>query len=455
MMERLEQWLSHPHRLIGIALFRICTGLGISFYLLYHWPERHLIWGDGGLLPREVYLAEAADRGIWTLFHLSQSPWLLDVVYGGGLVAALLFTVGLWTRWMSVAIFLVFWSLYYRNSHVPNGGDNLIRIQLFFLMFTQAGARLSVDAWLRRRKPKPSSSLRRIARPYCALFHNLAIIAMVGQLLLLYFTSGIYKVMGSMWQEGTAVYYAMRVQDYVWPGISELIWASEGGIVFLTYSSVLFQIAFPFLLLNRWSKYVAILGAFFFHTGVGLMMNLVLFSWYMIGCEWLLLNDREYRRLKSALSRFLPQKGVFPVKRESKGNHHPTAMSITVFYDGWCRLCTRSVATAARLDWFGWIRFVSFREPGIIQQWQLDPDKVEKRLHSTADGIHFREGIDGIIQMVSRLPLLWPTLPFFQLAKILGLGQRLYDWIASRRTIIPTGGCDEHCEIKPPKAGSE
>ncbi|PTM56496.1 DCC1-like thiol-disulfide oxidoreductase family protein [Desmospora activa] len=454
MIQQLERWLSHPHHLIGVALFRIFTGVGISFYLIYHWPERHLLWGDTGLWPREVYLAEAADRGIWTLFHLTESPWLLEAVYGGGLVVSFLFTIGLWTRPLSIAVFLVFWSLYYRNTNVPNGGDNLIRIQLFFLMFTQAGARLSVDAWLRRRSGKPPSPLSRMLRPYGALFHNLAVVAMVGQLLFLYFTAGIYKVMGSMWQEGTAVYYAMRVQDFVWPGVSKVIWASEGGIVFLTYSSVLFQIAFPFLLLNRWSKYAAILGALLFHAGVGLMMNLVLFSWYMIACEWLLLSDREYRWLKNTLSPLLPRKGGLTMKHGSSENNRPSAMSITVFYDGWCRFCTKSVTTASRLDWFGWIRFVSFREPGIIQQWNLDPEKVEKRLHSTADGIHFREGIDGIIHMVGRLPLLWPTLPFLQLAKILGLGQRLYDWIASRRTIIPTGGCDEHCEIRKPKDGA-
>src|SRR5690606_202147 len=91
---------------------------------------------------------------------------------------------------------------------------------------------------------------------YLSILHNAAVCAIAIQLIIVYFTSGIYKVMGSMWQEGTAVYYAMRVQDYIWPGVSEWIWQSETLVVFLTYSSVLFQVAFPFFLLNRYTKYL-------------------------------------------------------------------------------------------------------------------------------------------------------------------------------------------------------
>lgn len=455
MIHRLETWLSRPHTLVGVAFFRIFTGLGICFFLLYHWPERHLLWGDDGLWPREVYLSESADRGIWTLFHLAEDPWLLELIYGGGIAVALLFTIGLWTRWMSVLLFLIFFSLYYRNPNLPNGGDNLIRIQLFFFIFTQAGARLSVDAWMDRRRQQPRTQRFPSLRPYSALIHNLAIAAMVLQLILLYFTAGIYKVMGSMWQEGTAVYYAMRVQDFVWPGISERVWASDTVIVFLTYSSVLFQIAFPFLLLHRYTKYAAIAGAILFHTGVGWMMNLMLFSWYMIGCEWLLLRDREYRWLKHAATAFLQRRGGSAVNRKAGVSDHGSSMAITVFYDGWCPFCTQSVKTASRLDWFGWIRFISFREPGVIQRWGLDPERLEKRLHSTADGVHFREGIDGILQMAGRLPLLWPLLPLLWLATRMGWGQHVYDWIAGRRTIIPVGGCDQHCDIHPPAKRSK
>ncbi|OYD06939.1 DCC1-like thiol-disulfide oxidoreductase family protein [Paludifilum halophilum] len=442
MIRRIEDFLTREHMLIGAGLLRMTIGLGILFHLIDHYPERHLLWGEKGLWPIGEFLSGAEERGIYTLFHLSDAPWVFEGIYHGGILVVLLFTLGYRTRITTVCTFILFWSLYYRTPFITNGGDNLVRIVLFFLLFANAGARLSLD----RRRRKPPLTGESTLRPFAAVLHNFAVFAIILQLLLLYFNAGIYKVMGSMWQGGTAVYYAMRVQDYFWPGISDRLWQSESLVVFLTYSSVLFQIAFPFLLLNRYTKYAAVIAAFLFHTGVGLMMNLALFSWYMIGCEWILLSDRDYR-FWAERARSLGAKGGLWMNRVGERVGFLTRRKITVFYDGWCPFCTRSVHTAKKLDGFGLIHFVSFREPGVTASYGLDPDRLEKRLHSTKDGLHFHEGIDGIIQMVSRLPLLWPFWPLLILSRRLGIGQRVYDWIAGKRTIIPAGGCDEHCSI--------
>lgn len=448
MIKRLEHFLTTRHLLIGTGLMRFFLGSGILYHLLFHYRERHLLWGSGGLWPTYKFLEASAERGIITLFQLSDSPWFFECIYHLGILIVLMFTLGFRTRLATVLTFLLFWSLYYRNPFITNGGDNLVRIQLFYMMFTQAGAAFSLDRWLKKRK---QGKIRGWLAPYGAVLHNVAAAAIIIQLVFLYFTSGIYKVMGSMWQEGTAVYYAMRVQDYVWPKVSPWFWQSETIIVFLSYASVLFQVSFPFLLLNRFTKYLALLGAFTFHTGVGLMMNLALFSWYMIACEWILLGDREYRRLARFGKGIRSKGGAWMLK------HRPvffTRREVTIFYDGWCPFCTQSVNTARRLDWFRLLKFVSFREPGVPERFNLDPARLEQRLHSTGDGKTFHEGIDGILQMVTRLPLLWPALPFFFLSRWLGIGQRVYDWIATRRTILPTGGCDEHCSIENPKKSS-
>lgn len=312
MIHRLNHFLSTKRVLIGTSLMRFSLGTGILFYLLYHYQERHLLWGSEGLWPTEKFMESSGERGIITLFHLSDAPWFLDGIYHIGILAVVMFTIGFRTRLATIFTFLIFWSLYYRNPFITNGGDNIVRIQLFFLLFAQAGTHFSLDRMLSQRRTSSKSRLE----PYSSILHNFAVLAMILQLVCLYTTSGIYKIMGSMWQGGTAVYYAMRVQDYVWPGVSEWIWQSEGLIVLLTYSSVLFQVSFPFLLLNRYTKYLALLGAFCFHTGVGLVMNLALFSWYMISFEWLLLTDSEYHRLIKRW-KTLYSKGVSLVRRQN------------------------------------------------------------------------------------------------------------------------------------------
>jgi hypothetical protein len=122
--------------------------------------------------------------------------------------------------------------------------------------------------------------------------------AIAAQVCVLYLTSGLYKVQGQKWQDGTALYYILRVPEFTWPGWSEHLYTSAFAITVLTYITVLFQLSFPFLLLNRYTRLMAVAGAFFFHIGIALFMGLTSFSATMISVELLLLSDRDYARLR-------------------------------------------------------------------------------------------------------------------------------------------------------------
>ncbi|SDW77433.1 Vitamin K-dependent gamma-carboxylase [Marininema mesophilum] len=317
-MKRCEKFLTTQHLLIGTSLLRITMGLGMLYFFFYHFSERHLLWGASGLWPTTPFIEGAKTRGLVTLFQLTDSSWFLDMVYFSGIIVTILFIIGYRTRLFSILAFIIIWSIYFRNPYVTNGGENILRLEMFYLLFANAGAYFSIDSWLKKRRGTPSAPKFASLLPYQSVLHNFAVAAIIVQLLYMYFTAGIYKVMGPMWQNGTAVYYAMRVQDYVWPGVSEKVWSSEEFILLLTYSSVLFQIAFPFLLLNRYTKYIALLGAMLFHLGVGLLMNLMLFSWYMISCEMILLTDRDYRFIGNKLRKLRRKKEE---KRPPNGHH--------------------------------------------------------------------------------------------------------------------------------------
>ncbi len=113
---------------------------------------------------------------------------------------------------------------------------------------------------------------------------------------------------------------------------------------------------------------------------------------------------------------------------------------VFVFYDGRCLFCRRTMATLKRLDWLGLLEPVSFRDPGVIERFGLDPVRAAARLQARAAGAERPvEGIDAVILIATRLPPVWPAVPLLWIAARLGWGQRVYDWIAARRTIIPAG----------------
>jgi hypothetical protein len=156
-------------------------------------------------------------------------------------------------------------------------------------MAVDCGALLSLDAGRRRDAPDRDGAGTRAV----TLLHNAALLAVIGQVCVLYLASALYKTQGELWQNGTAVYYMMRVQDFTLPGVSEVFYRNSLFVTAGTYGTVLFQLAFPFLLLNRWTRLLALGGAIAMHGAIALLMGLVTFSWVMITVELPLLGDRR------------------------------------------------------------------------------------------------------------------------------------------------------------------
>nr|WP_028401014.1 DUF393 domain-containing protein [Ectobacillus panaciterrae] len=123
---------------------------------------------------------------------------------------------------------------------------------------------------------------------------------------------------------------------------------------------------------------------------------------------------------------------------------------MTVFYDAWCPLCTAVSERTKKLDVQRKVKFISFREPTVAADYALSPEllkKMEDRLY-VYDGKKWHEGIYAVRKLAKQIPYYWLLVPFVQLSIWIGMGQRLYDFIASRRSIVPTGHCtDGVCEI--------
>lgn len=122
---------------------------------------------------------------------------------------------------------------------------------------------------------------------------------------------------------------------------------------------------------------------------------------------------------------------------------------VEIYYDGWCPLCTASKERLTRLDWRKAVRFVSMRQPGIEGRLGIPAARLAERMHclDLRSG-KVSEGIYAIAELSRHLPLLMPAAPVIRFAGWVGLGQPLYDWIASRRVIVPVGGCDHRaCDL--------
>ena len=156
---------------------------------------------------------------------------------------------------------------------------------LIYMIFADVSRRWSLDA--RRRSTRGGKSETQVG----TVLHNLALCLIVAQLCLVYFEAGMYKVQGSLWQSGEAMYYPISSKAYgVFPWLSELLTAHTWMVVLLTYLTVVVQIAFPFLLFNRITRRIALISILGMHVGIAIVMGLPFFSGIMASADAVLVS---------------------------------------------------------------------------------------------------------------------------------------------------------------------
>ncbi|GAA2237751.1 HTTM domain-containing protein [Streptomyces amakusaensis] len=118
------------------------------------------------------------------------------------------------------------------------------------------------------------------------VLHNAALVVIMAEVCLIYATAGWYKVQGSRWQDGTALYYPLQLDYFTpWPALSDLL-ASNGVMVMaLTYGTVIVQVAFPFTLFNRRVKNVLLVVMILEHAAIAVVLGLPFFSLAMIAAD--------------------------------------------------------------------------------------------------------------------------------------------------------------------------
>lgn len=301
-------WLARRrHGARVFSLVRIGYGLTTILMLLVNLPVRQRIWGAEAAYTWDLFMQTSLAGGQPSLFVLSSSAVYADVLYFALLIAAILFTLGWHTRAITVVFFVLLWSLQARNPLATNGGDNLSRIILLYMVFAQVGAHWSLDA-RRVRRRRAAGAPRRREWMIGTVAHNAALLACIAQVCVLYATSSLYKVQGEMWQNGTALYYILRTADYnSWPEIAALIYQWPILVVGATYAAVFVQLCLPFALVNPWAKAILLPMVLGMHIAIGLLMGLPFFSLFMVVSDLFFLTDREVRLARvyvaSALSR--------------------------------------------------------------------------------------------------------------------------------------------------------
>ncbi|MFD4030524.1 HTTM domain-containing protein [Streptomyces sp. NPDC058637] len=132
----------------------------------------------------------------------------------------------------------------------------------------------------------PDRELRTLFDVLANLAHNATLVVIMAEVCLIYATAGWYKIQGSRWQDGTALYYPLKLDYFTpWPGLSGILASSALAVLVLTYATVIVQVAFPFTLFNRRVKNILLVVMIGEHAGIAVLLGLPFFSLAMISAD--------------------------------------------------------------------------------------------------------------------------------------------------------------------------
>ncbi|WP_217585891.1 HTTM domain-containing protein [Lentibacillus saliphilus] len=284
---KLYDQLTHYNHLKGASLLRMLFGIIILYNYVINYSIRHFFWFDTGIISDDIY--NSTNHVFLSIYALNDSLLYFEILYHAGIFFALLFTFGFGGKFIHVLNYIFFLSIVSRNPLITDGGDNIMVLCLLYMTFMNTTAYFSFKF-----KQRPSMPLLKIPPEIKAIFHNFAVLFVIIQICIMYFLSATFQIMGEKWNNGTALYYILQVDTFSKPFWAEILTSNVFLIVLFTYASIVVKLAFPFLLFNRWTKYIVVVMMIGFHLGIALAMGLVTFSAAMIAIEVILFSDDEY-----------------------------------------------------------------------------------------------------------------------------------------------------------------
>ena len=290
----IQQWMEFENGKAPARLLRVGLYLIVAYsILILGWPNHEYLWGEHALIAPMTFPDLWTNDIIMFLHKESYRSWypLFMVLPFVGM--AIVF----FTRWTRVGALLVFIGtsvLFNRSYTYLTGGNYLLHLLLFYLVFIDEKENGSST------KAKCSNILSNFGQWACRL-----------QVIIVYLFTGAYKMAGETWRSGEAVYIITHVDEFTLPfienGIAEIHWL----MVVANYMALVYFFTFPFLVWSKRWKLPLLLSGAFFHLTLGIVIGVFDFSLIMIASYAAFLDDESIQRISS----------ILPIKKRAMTHH--------------------------------------------------------------------------------------------------------------------------------------
>ncbi len=269
-----------PTSPLPMAVFRIFVGALLLQNILINIGSDYMTWYG----PKSIISFQTIKNYWWfntphfDIFQIlppteagAMTFWWLYVL------ALICLTCGFCTRYAAIIVCLCNVSMHNHEPFNINGGDSMLRLYSMYLPFSECGAALSID-----------SLIKRFLHP--ELKHEKVLVLCLGtrliqlQICIVYWSTFCYKIVGPQWLDGTAVYYATRLQDMAKFSLPGGLFDNLFLLKLLTWFTLIVEFGMFTAVWISQFRYWVLLGALILHLGIDYAINLPLFEWaFMVG----------------------------------------------------------------------------------------------------------------------------------------------------------------------------
>jgi len=278
----------------SLGLFRIVFAAVILLDLCLLAPDALVWFGEKGTLPVNYATRLTGGIRVNALTWLPASDFSVECFFAFTFLSVILLLAGYKTRVASVLVWICLTSLHHRNTFILNSGDTLMRNLSFFLIFAPTDMAYSVDRYLRLK--------RGIEKPGVPLMAPWPLRLMQIQVSVMYLATVFWKLKGTMWLDGTAVFYITRLDEfkhYPTPLFMQSLWFSR----LATWSSLAVELSMGTLIWVRRLKYPVLLAGVMLHLGLEYTMNVPVFQWVVLSSFILFVEPEDIARFVSLVVR--------------------------------------------------------------------------------------------------------------------------------------------------------
>ena len=298
-----------------LALIRIFAG-AMLFYTHLVWSlDLEAFFGAHSWLTTDVLNILRFDNMLrldsyaWSHFTLLarfDSVALLWAAHIGALAVFAMFTVGLFTRITAVLSCLLAISYVHRALGTTFGLDQINTLLVMYLMLAPCGACYSVDRWLKQRKAND-----KLPDPPATISTNVAGRLIQLHLCIIYMFSGMGKLLGDSWWNGTAIWQAFAKLEYQ---SVDMTWMADWPLTIaaLTHLTIFWEVFYCALVWPRLSRPIIIGLSVPMHLGIAVCMGMITFGLIMIVANMAFVSPQLSQAVVDRIFRRFFGTGKFP-----------------------------------------------------------------------------------------------------------------------------------------------